>query len=255
MRKGISFFAALLLLALANISASAQWQNGNLAIKTNGSSFRSGDQLKVEIIALETIPEAFYTQVSYSYNIKVMRHIVEEKDGNKTERDEEVEETTTRKRKEGPILLNIEKHQSQLLDDSWHFGEGVMGRCITVTVDIFRAYTKERVGSLSSCVCYQESLMPGCRTFLRSFKKFHSNTWISFDGIFSVDARYSVLLLDEGKVVQFLNTGIYANEGKELNVSVTEFNVDATKNYDVLVHDHLTGNSSTLAKVIIPISK
>ena len=248
------FLAVFFSLAIAIVPTQAQWQDGNLALKTNGSIFDSGERLRVEIIALADIPESFYTQVSYSFKVKVLKHIEEEKDGKKTERDEEVEETRTRERKAGPLLLNMEQHQTQLLDDTWHFGEGLPGRCITVNVNIFRAYTKQKVATLSSCVCYEDSTAPECSTYLRGFKQLHSNTWISFAGQFYADARYSVLFVNDGKVAQHLQTGIYANDAKELNISAAEFKLEAKRSYDVLVHDHRTGNSSTLSKVIIPLN-
>ncbi len=246
-------FAATILGVLFGAQpAQAQWQDGNLALKTNGSTFQAGEQLKVEIVALADIPEAFFTQVSYSYKVKVTKHIVEEKDGNKTERDEEVEETRTKARKEGPLLLNMEQYQTQLLDTTWHFGEGLPGRCVTVEVNIFRAYTKQKVTTLSACVCFEDSSAPSGSTYLRSFKQFHSNTWISFDGQFSNEARYSVLFINDGKVIQHLRTGIYVNEAKELNITASDFKLDAKRSYEVLVHDHRTAISSTLSRVIIP---
>ncbi|MBS1808879.1 MAG: hypothetical protein JST84_12020 [Acidobacteria bacterium] len=254
-----SFLAAVLALSfllILSISAQAQWQDGNLAIKTNGSIFKSGEPLKVEVIALESIPESFSLQVSYSYTIKVKKiEVKEDADGKKTETENEVDEMVTRRRERGSIILNMEQYQTQLLDDTYHFGEGAPRGCLTVNVDVFRAYSKERVSTLSSSVCYEESDRPTTTPFLRGFKKVYSDTWISFDGLFSPESRYSALLISDGKVVQHLRTGIHTNDRKELNLSSFEFNTNTGKNYEVLVSDHNKSISSTLSKVTIPLSK
>lgn len=249
-------FSILFLLFGLAFPAYAQWQDGNLAIKTNGSIFKSGEPLKVEVIALEAIPESFALQVSYNYTIKVKKtEIKEDADGKKTETEKEVDELVTRKRELGSVILQMEQYQKQLLDDTYHFGEGAPRGCMTVNVDVFRAYSKERVSTLHSSVCYEDSERPTAIPFLRGFKQVYSDTWISFDGLFSPDARYSALLIREGKVVQHLRTGLHTNDRKELHLSSFEFNTNTGKNYEVLVTDHSKSTSSSLSKVTIPLSK
>jgi hypothetical protein len=250
-----SLLAITLLLFLAP-TVHAQWQDGNLAIKANGSIFKSGEPLKVEVIALEAIPESFALQVSYSYTVKVRKlEVKEDADGKKTETEREVDEMITRKRERGSVILQMEQYQTQLLDDTWHFGEGAPRGCLTVNVEVFRAYSKEKVTTLHSAVCYEDSEHPTAIPFLRGFKRVYSDTWISFDGMFSPDARYSALLISEGKVVQHFRTGIHTNDRKELHLSSFEFNTNTGKNYEVLITDHSKSTSSTLSKVTIPLSK
>lgn len=247
---------ALLITLFITTTAQAQWQDGNLAIKTNGSIFKSGEPLKVAVIALEAIPESFFMQVSYSYTVKVKKmEVKEDSDGKKTETEKEVDELIRRERQPGSVLLNMEQYQMHVLDDTYHFGEGAPRGCMTVNVDVFRAYTKERLATLSSSVCFEDSARPNNKPFLRGFRKVYSDTWVSFDGAFSSEARYSALLLSEGKVVQHLRTGIHTNDGKELHLSAFEFNTNTGNNYEVLVNDHSKGIASTLSKVTIPLSK
>lgn len=256
MKPSLALLFILLLLIFVAQSAQAQWQDGNLAIKTNGSIFKSGEPLKVEVIALEPIPESFFMQVSYSYTVKVKKiEVKEDSDGKKTETEKEVDELVRREREPGSVLLNMEQYQTQVLDDTYHFGEGAPKGCMTVNVDVFRAYSKDRLTTLRSSVCYEDSKQPINRPFLRGFKQVYSDTWISFDGAFSSEARYSALLIIDGKVVQHLRTGIHTNDGKELHLSAFEFNTNTGKNYEVLVNDHGKASSSTLTKVTIPLSK
>jgi hypothetical protein len=250
----IANLLVFLILLLTSIAVQAQWQDGNLAVKTNGTVFKSGEQLKVEIIALEAIPESFYTQVSYSYQVKVKKIIETEKDGMTTKEEREVEETVVKKRKENPLLLKMDQHQTQLLDSTYHFGDTAPEGCITVNVDIFRADTKESVTRLNSCVCYEDLVKPTGATFLRSLKRVNNATWVTFDGLFSLNARYSALIMRDSEVVQHLRAGVTGDE-KELNITAFEFNTLSDKTYDVLVHDHNKGNSSTVAKINFAVSK
>lgn len=251
------FLALTLFLCFAfSAFAQSQWQDGNLAIKTNGSIFKAGEPLKVEVLALEAIPESFSLQVSYSYTVKVKKvEIKEDADGKKTETEREVDELVTRKRERGSVILQMEQYQRQLLDDTYHFGEGAPRGCLTVNVDVFRAYSKDKVSTLSSSVCYEDSERPTAVPFLRSFKRVYSDIWISFDGAFSSDARYSALLVSEGKVIQHFRSGIHTTDRKELHLSTSDFNTSTGKNYEVVVVDHNKSTSSTLSKVTIPLSK
>ena len=104
------------MLAMMAIPARAQWQNGNLTVRTNGNVFQSGDQLKVEILALDTIPEQFYTQVAYTFD-----ETVEEKDKDVKTTEKLVERS--RKRSASPLLDRMEKYQALVVDDTFHFGE------------------------------------------------------------------------------------------------------------------------------------
>ncbi len=246
-------FTALLFF-VTSISAQAQWQDGNLALKTNGSVFKSGEQLKVEIVALEAIPESFYTQVSYSYQVKVKKTVETEKDGKTTTEEKEVEETVVKKRKENPLLLKMDQYQIQLLDSTYYFGDIAPEGCLTVYVDIFRAYSKEPVSRLCSYVCFEDRVRPTSATFMRSLKRVNNATWVTFDGLFSLNARYSALIIRDSEVVQHFRAGVTGDE-KELNMTAFEFNTLADKTYEVLVHDHNKSNSSTLVKVNFANSK
>ncbi|HEX8853751.1 MAG TPA: hypothetical protein VF754_09705, partial [Pyrinomonadaceae bacterium] len=137
MKRFLYALALLVLLALPAQEARAQWQGGNLAVKTNGNEFRSGDPLKVEIIALKDITESFYTRVSYSFYERVK---VKDEDGNETEKDE----LRTRGREAGPVVERLRQFQSIALDDTFNFGEGSVAGRYTVEVGVFNGFTGER---------------------------------------------------------------------------------------------------------------
>ena len=238
-----SFFLLLNLSQRVN----AQWQNGSLAIETNGNNFQSGDQLKVKVRALADIDEPFLTQLSYTF-VEPVRKI--NNDGNEVASQEE----RTLIRNPGPIVQGVERFDALLLDDTLHFGEGsAVGRYI-IEVKVFQGYTKERVATLHSCVYYRNSTQSNveCSTYLRSIKRVNSEQWLTFEGNFSERSRYSVTFLSNGKVIKHLEAGIYTTVKHELNISSDELTGISSHTYDILVHDHDQNCSSTLARATIP---
>lgn len=241
---------ALITLSCLTIPAQAQWQSGNLALRTNGNIFQSGDQLRVEVMALERITESFYTQVIYAYNESVEE---KDEDGNVTHKQVE----RTRNRDTSPVLENLDKHQSLLLDDRFHFGDASPAGWYEVRVRVFQAHTDTLLTVLRTCLFYQSSgadglSKNGCDLFLRSVKRVNNEMFWTFDGQFKLDARYSVLLLRGNRALKHLTSGGYASTAREFNLSSAELEGLAGQSYDILVHDHQSGRSSTLAKAAIP---
>ena len=147
MKRPLTLLASALLVIVLAGEARSQWQNGNLALKTNGNSFQPGDQLKVEVLALKVIDEPFFTRVSYTFTESIK---VKEEDGNEQVKDE----TRTRGREAGPVIDGLKQFQAVVLDDTLHFGEGSPTGRYLIEVAVFNGYTKERVATLRSCVFY-----------------------------------------------------------------------------------------------------
>lgn len=241
--------ALLVLLLLAAPDARAQWQGGNLAVKTNGNDFRSGDQLKVEIIALKDIAESFYTRVSYSFYERIK---VKDEDGAETEKDE----LRTRAREAGAVVERLRQFQTVTLDDTFNFGEGSIPGRYTVEVGVFNGFTNERVATLRTCVFYlpRGGRSDECSPSLRALRRANSEVWLTFDGTFSERARYSATLLAGGKVVKFIDYGVVATSRQELNISSEDLAGIGGRTFDLLLHDHDTGSATTLARMTVPSS-
>jgi hypothetical protein len=241
---------ALITLSCWALPAQAQWQSGNLALRTNGNIFQSGDQLRVEVMALERITESFYTQVTYAYNERVEE---KDEDGNVTYKQVE----RTRKRDASPVIESLDKHQSLVLDDRFHFGDASPAGWYEVRVRVFQAHTDALLAALRTCLFYQSSGAEGlskgnCELFLRSVKRVNNEMFWTFDGQFKLDARYSVMLMRGNRVLKHLISGGYASQAREFNLASAELEGLAGQSYDILVHDHQSGRSSTLAKAAIP---
>jgi len=248
----IKLWAGLALIGLFCLAmpVQAQWQSGNLAVRTNGNVFQSGDQLRVEVTALEQITESFYTQVVYAYNEQVEE---KDEDGNVTYKQVE----RTRKRDSSPVIENLEKYQSLVLDDRFHFGDASAAGWYEVRVSIFQANTKALMTVLRTCLFYQsagadEQVKNSCELFLRSIKRVNNEMFWTFDGRFKSDARYSVVLLRGNRVVKHLIGSAYAGGPREFNLASAELEGLTGQSYDILVQDHQSGRSSTLAKAAIP---
>ncbi|HXG65825.1 MAG TPA: hypothetical protein VNO70_12025 [Blastocatellia bacterium] len=247
MRRYLPVLAVFFLTLTLAQEARSQLRDGNLAIKTNGNVFQAGDQLKVELLALEAITEPFFTQVSYKFTETVK---VKDESGSESTKEEE----RTRSRQPGPVLESLDKFRSLVLDDTFHFGEGSLTGRYTVEVAVFRAYTRERVAMLRSCVFYQEADRQGraCPTYLRGLKRAESEVWWTFEGSFAEQGRYSAVLFNGGKVVAFIEVGVYASGPQELSISSDALSGTAGRTLDILIHDHKGNTSSTLARVTIP---
>ena len=247
MNRSVIFLAAIVLTLAAASKAGSQWQAGNLALRTNGNNFQSGDRLKVEVLALKSISEPFYTQVSYRFKEEVR---VEDKKGNKSTKHEE----RVRTRKPGPALEGLEEFRSLTLDDTFNFGEASPEGAYTVEVAVFSSYTKERVAVLRSCIWYGDAKPSGkvCALYPRSLRWTYTDEWVSFDGTFSESGRYSVALLSGDKVVRYFDGGVFTRGETELSVASQELKALAGQTFDVLIHDHAQNYSSTLMRVRLP---
>jgi hypothetical protein len=246
-RKLVSILTFLSALLLSN-TAEAQWQNGYVALRTNGNVFQSGDQLKVEIIALEPITDNFYTVVSYSYS-----ETVEEKDEDGKVKHKQV--TRTRKREQGPVIQSMGKHQSLVLDTAFHFGDASPAGLYSIEVGIFQAYTRQRLATLRTCLFFDASSSRGdeCSFYLRGLRRVNSDGFLTFDGNFQDGSgNYSVLLLRGEKVEQQIVAGAYTNGAREFNLVSDSLRGIAGQTYDILIVDKTRLVSTTLTRVTIP---
>jgi hypothetical protein len=246
-RKLVSILTFLSILLLSS-TAEAQWQNGYVALRTNGNVFQSGDQLKVEIIALEQITDNFYSVVSYSYS-----ETVEEKDEDGKVKHKQV--TRTRKREPGPVIQSMGKHQSLVLDTAFHFGDASPTGLYSVKVDIFQAYTRQRLATLRTCLFFAAPSSGGseCSFYLRGLRRVNGDGFLSFDGNFrDGSGNYSVLLLRGEKVDLHITAGGYTNGDREFNLVSESLSGAAGQTYDILLVDKTRLVSTTLSRVTIP---
>jgi hypothetical protein len=228
-------------------TASAQWQNNNLALKTNGSLFQPGDQLKVEIVALEQIVGPFATRVTYRYAGTVT---VKDEKGGETVR----EEQQMRARPAGPFIELMNRFQVLVVDDTLHFGEDSPRGVYSIEVAVFAPDLGNRVATLRSCVVLAggEELDRGCGLSLRGITRVNPGASIVFDGNFPAYGLYSALLVRDNRILGQLDASIVTIGPHELEVSTPALVRRSGFTFDILIHDQLTNASATLTKVTIP---
>ncbi|HEU0176719.1 MAG TPA: hypothetical protein VFV58_20830 [Blastocatellia bacterium] len=248
-KRFMILFAMVLFALVFSEEAKAQWANGNVAVRTNGNNFQSGDQLKVELLPLELINERFYTQVSYRFNVTI-----EEKDDDGKVTKKRVEKKI--ERQASPILESLKAFQMIALDDSFHFGDASPTGRYIVEVRVFQAYTNRLLATLRSCVIFQSSSEEQeCETFLRALKTVNTEMFFTFDGRFNPSAYYSVIFLNRDKVVSYIEAGAYTNGASALNLSSDKLNGLAGQTLDILILDKYSGVSSALARASIASAK
>jgi hypothetical protein len=225
--------------------AKAQWLNGKLAIRTNGNNFQSGDQLKVELLALDSVHDRFYTQVFYSYN-----ETIPEKDEDGNVKEKQVEKRISRQ--QSPVLEGIKPFQMLTLDDSFYFGDASPTGRYTVQVSVFEAYTNRLLMTLKSCVFFQSSSEgEECDTFLRAIKTVHHEMFFTFEGRFNPRALYSVTFLNKNRVIRHIPVGAAVDGSRILHLSSDKLDGLAGQTADILILDYHSGVSSTLSRVTI----
>jgi hypothetical protein len=244
-KRFVILFATILFLPFFTREAKAQWLGGNVAVRTNGNNFQSGDQLKVELLPFELINERFYTQVAYRFNVTI-----EEKDEEGKVTKKQVEKKI--ERRASPTFESLNAFQLITLDDTFHFGDASPTGRYVVEVRVFQAYTSRLLATLRSCVIFQSSSEDQqCDTFLRALKTVHHEMFFTFDGRFNPSAYYSMASLGRDKVVSYIEAGAYTNGAGTLNLSSDKLNGLAGQTLDILILDKYSGVSSTLSRVTI----
>jgi hypothetical protein len=245
-KRFMILFAMILFAPGLSREAKAQWLNGNVAVRTNGNNFQSGDKLKVELLPFDPINERFYTQVAYLFNETVEE---KDKDGNLTKK--KVEKKI--ERRASPVLESVKALQMIALDDTFYFGDASPTGRYVVEVRVFQAYTNSLLATLRSCVVFQSSSEePECDTFLRALKTVHHEMFFSFDGRFNTNAHYSMAFLNKDKVVSYIEAGAYTDGDRTLSLSSDKLPGLAGQTLDILILDKYKGVSSTLARAPIP---
>jgi hypothetical protein len=214
-------------------AAFAQWQNGDLALRTNGNLFRSGETLRVELVALGPLFGPFSVQVRYGLIEQVQ---VVDKDGNRSVQTRDRAVT----RPPGPPIERLDPYQRLLLDDTLHFGEDSPEGCFRVDALVFLGGDPRPTTTLRSCVCVAESRdLPGsCTPYLRALR----------------EARSDDTLISDRGVELHIPPGVTAATPDEMQVFSAALRGAKARAVDILIHDHRSERSTTLSRASLPIA-
>jgi len=230
-----------------SVPAWAQWQNNNLAVRTTGSLLRSGDALRVELVAFETVNGPFSTQVTYRFRQPVA---VKDEDGHVTTSMEQRVVT----RPPGPTIDVLGESQSVVLDDTFHLGqESTPGRYL-VEVTILAPGRASALSTIRSCVVYQNEApaVEACGFTVTGIKRVNAEGWLTLDGTFPDGANYRAALVRDGRMIARFDTGVYATAPHELDLTSTALVGLAGQTFDLIVHDYRSNQTATLARLMVP---
>jgi hypothetical protein len=233
---------AWMVAAIGLVAPTAARAQNDLAVRTSGSVLRPGDQLRVELLALEEIPGPLVAQLTYRYSAPVT---VRDEDGKETTR----VETRTRQVPAAPQIMNLDRFRSIVLDDTFHLGEGSAGE-YTIEVAILTSGGRSTLGTIRSCVFYQKAEEAGCRVFVRGLKRAERADWLVLDGVFASEGRYTATILRANQVLAHAQT-VFVGPN-ELHIVAPEIARFAGDTVDIVVHNHTLNLSSTLARVVVP---
>jgi hypothetical protein len=241
--------AVLLILALAAVpgTAGAQWQVMSLAPRTNGSVFRAGECVRLDVLALEAVPGPLAFRATYRYSEPV---VIRASDG---------QEQTVRRDREigrpaGPPLEGIEAFQSVPVDDRFCFGEASVPGRYEIEVALVAPGRSEPLATLHTCVQYGEpdGASAGCGLAVSGVLKADGPGSMVLDGTFFPLALYRVALLRERDVLALIDGGASVLGPHQLALASEAIDRLGGQSVDLLLYDQSTGTSATLGRVTLP---
>jgi hypothetical protein len=246
MKRGLLTAGVIGVLAFS-VPAGAQWENSNLAVRTSGSVLRSGDVVKVELLAFETVNGPFSTQVTYRFRQPVT---VKDEDGHVTTTLEERVVT----RPPGPTIDVLSESQSVVLDDTFHLGQGSTPGRYLVEVSILGPGRAYGLSTIRSCVMYQGDGPPAdaCGFAVTGVKRVNADGWLTLDGMFPDSGTYRAALMRDGRVIARLDTGVNLAAPHEMDLASPLLVALAGQTFDLVVHDYRSNQSATLARLVVP---
>jgi len=254
MRGSVRIPATLAALAVtASIVAAphAQGQAPSIALRTNGSTMRPGDCLRIEAIALDFVAGPFAIQVTYRYEQPV---IVRDEAG--------TEATVSRpaqvQRPVGPSIEALNALQVLPLDDTFCFGQGTVPGHYRVEVTLLAGHSGPSIGTLTTCAFFDDGGLrptgagPGCGFLVRGVKRIDSADIIVFDAELAAGGIYRGAILRGGAVDTLLDAGVYQTGPDELTVISTDLGRADGSTLDLVVFEQSRGASSTAVRLSLP---
>jgi hypothetical protein len=225
--------------------ARAEWTN--LAIRTSGTVLQPGDQLRVELVALEPVTVPFTAEVVYRWAEPVT---VRDEDGHESQEMRGRSRTSPRT----AVIDHLDRFKTVLLDDSFFFGSGCPAEQYAVEVNVHDGSGGSGIATLRSavfCKAYDKSTTDSTLV-VSGVKAANSSNWVTLDGTFPPGGVYTVILFDETQLVAFVDTGINPTSPHTLDIVSPVLSSFQRRVLDLVVIDRIHDTSSTLARFTMP---
>jgi hypothetical protein len=237
------------LVALAPGAAFAQAPPFAIALRTSGSTMRSGDCVRIDAVALEPLPASLAFRLTYRYREPVT---VKDADGRAKTTTRAVEVT----RPSSPTIESLDRLQSMRLDDRFCFGAGSLPGAYLIDAVLSYGAGGTVAGVLRTCVVFDDGMAPvssaSCGLWLRGVQRVDASDTLAIDGDVLTDGAYRAVVFRADLPEGTEDTGAYASGAHELIVSSPGLARSAGHPVDVVVFDYASGRSSTLARVSLP---
>jgi hypothetical protein len=239
-------FAVALLLVCHGGALAQQWPGSALALRTSGGALRSGDCVRLTLVAAEDVPGPITPTVSYAFDQAVT---VEDEDGNT--------QTSIRRavveRPASPTFDRLQAGSSVVLDDAFCFGQNSRPGAYDIAVKL--AASGVPVASLSTCVGFytdDEKPPAGCGFSLRGALRRDGNDTVVFDTRGGATGLPRLLVFRGDALLRVVEHGIAASGPGELSVPGVAFEGLGTAPVDVVLQDQAGSRSASAARLIIP---
>lgn len=242
-------FSGLLLLAAASAAAQS-WPTSALALRTDGSSFREGQCVRLSLLALEDVGGPFVPKVSYGY------------EGSVTLKDPQGQPRTiplkrTVERPARAALERLDAGTAAVLDDAFCFGMDSAAGAYEITVSLTSGNVT--IGTLAACVEFQPESVAGpaaasrCQFALRAVSKRSEANVLTLEGQwpFEGSGLFRLVFLRGDRVLSLLEGGLVAEGPGELTFVVPNLGVEGEAPVDLLLQDQWGGKATTLAGVVL----
>lgn len=260
----LALSSGLLLLICAGSAAGQSWPAAGLALRTNGSSFRDGECVRLSLLALEDVGGPFVPQVTYGFKgapavpgpavpREVLERLIER---GITPVMPVGAAVRTFERPVGTVLERLDTGTAAVLDDTFCFGVGSVPGPYEITVSLTSGNVK--TGTLTTCVEFQPesagSPAPSavrCGFGLRGVSRRSDANVLTLEGQWPYDGSglFRLVFLRGDRVLYLLEGGLVAEGPGELTFIVPNLGPEGAGQVDLLLQDQWGGKATTLAGV------
>ena len=234
-------------LGVSSHGEAQQWPAASLVLRTNGAILRSGECVRLTLLATDDVVGPFAPSVSFAYTRNVR---VEDEDG--TPRF--VSRRAINTRPTGPTLDRLTAGTSLVLDDAFCFGQGSLPGPYDITLDL----TSPSLPSvqLTTCVEFQPDDVtdpsPGkCEFGLRGVVRRDVPGSVSLDATVGIGALYRLLVLRSDRLLRVVEGDLAVTRPNELSVEGDQLSGLDDAPVDLVLNDLVSNRYASASRVAV----
>lgn len=245
MRRRSLLYGVAFVLLWHGLAAAQQWPASALALRTNGGALKSGDCVRLTLVATEDVPGPLTPTVSYAFDQSVT---VEDEEGRRTQ----TTRRATVERRAGPAFDRLMAGSSLVLDDAFCFGQDSRPGVYDISVHLTTSAVP--VARLTTCVSVfadEATSSDGCGFALRGVLRRDGDT-VVLDAPGGGGVLSRVLVFRGDALLKVVDHGIAASGPGELVAPASVFDPLGSAPVDLVLQDQSGNRSASVARVTIP---